>query len=259
MDKDVGIQVRDAFNVADGASTVRHDTIALMIDIQQGMLFYMDRNEIRGYLDHMRHVLDDLRQKGVPVGWVSIGEQSNQLYKPETGNLELRGAGEITSMNFFHTDVPGTAIANQDLFEDFMKTHGPRKNEVMFCKNTFSALDENESGLKHYLKEQEGLSKIILSGGTANFCVGSTANDAVNDGFTVIVASDNLIGWAGNEDASDYKYGKAVWQGEDHVAKIKEKFGEIMDLVRFSTFNSMWRQNQEKAMPSDRRFLSARL
>lgn len=228
------------FNTASGCTGEGVRTMALMIDLQQGCLQYMGRNEVAAYLDHMATVLDDLRgQKNTQVGWVTIGDVENDLHKPETGNHAKRDAAELGDLGFFDSDK------NKDLFETFMDKHGPRKDEPVFRKTGFSALGDDEPALKAYLAEQK-TGKVLLSGGMATYCVGATAQDAVASGYDTAVATDTVIGWKGGTRPADYAEG-ATWSGEDHGAKIRSMYDGVKDRISFDSHDGLSRATEQSA------------
>lgn len=208
--------------------------MALMIDLQQGCLQYMGRNEVAAYLDHMGTVLDDLRgQQNTKVAWVTIGDAENDLHKPEAGNDAKRDGSELRALGFFDNDK------NMDLFETFMDRHGPRKDEAVFRKNGFSALGDEEPALRDYLFEQK-TGKVVLSGGMASYCVGATAQDAILSGYETAVATDTVIGWKGGSRPADYSEG-ATWRGEDHRANIRFMYDGVKDRISFNDHDALSR------------------
>jgi len=238
--------IASAFAAAHGDGEAPQDTIALMIDIQQGTLRYMEREDAQAYLAHMKGVLDDLRARNIPIVWVAIGSNPNNFCPPDHENREKRESRELDAMEFFYDNLPEEEARNLDIYKEFMETHGPRKNEAMFSKIGFSALSDEEDGLRRYLGQQKGLSKIILSGGMATFCIAHTAYSATKFGYETIIATNNIIGWYGNERADNFNYDMAVWQGEDHIGKIKSKLRNYSDGLVFLNFDEAIGKKQEQ-------------
>ncbi|MGR3759938.1 isochorismatase family protein [Roseobacteraceae bacterium NS-SX3] len=66
----------------------------------------------------------------------------------------------------------------------------PQKGEAVFWKTGSSGFVG--TGLEDHLREA-GISRLVIAGGVAAFCVNSTARSAANLGFEVLVAEDALI------------------------------------------------------------------
>lgn len=242
-----------SFNAASLSAGTMQGTMALMIDIQQGCLRFMEREDARGYLEHMGRVIDDLRERNVPIGWVTIGREGegNILRQRTAGNgdSDIREDSEINSMNFFMP--PGQdkeMYRNEDLFENFVRNHGPRQGDMMFTKEGFSALSSGEPALRNYLQEQ-GISRVLLSGGMASYCVAATAKDSAAMGIHAIVDPENIIGWEGDESSRSYVYSNAVWHGEDHAGKIKSVLGASAASVDFVNHDPVSQTAPESGRP----------
>lgn len=198
-----------------------------MIDLQVGCVRYLEERDAKGYLDHMGHVLNDIRTRDVPVGWVTIGRAKNDLHMPTIDDTARRSPEELQALGFFEGGK------NAALFTTFMHEHGPRKDELVFRKQGFSAFDAGESALNAYLKERM-VERVDLLGGMACYCVASTARDAAALKYQVNIAADSLIGWHGGVLSGErLEGGGATWRGEDHAARIKAHFPGIADQVGF--------------------------
>lgn len=69
----------------------------------------------------------------------------------------------------------------------------PEEGEAVFWKTGSSGFVG--TGLEAHLREQ-GITKLVIVGGVAAFCVNSTARSAANLGFEVQVAEDALVAFA---------------------------------------------------------------
>ncbi|MFY0309757.1 isochorismatase family protein [Leisingera sp. D0M16] len=69
----------------------------------------------------------------------------------------------------------------------------PAEGEAVFWKTGSSGF--TGTGLEAYLREA-GITRLVIAGGVAAFCVNSTARSAANLGFEVQVAEDALIAFS---------------------------------------------------------------
>lgn len=69
----------------------------------------------------------------------------------------------------------------------------PAEGEAVFWKTGSSGFVG--TGLEAYLREQ-GITKLVIVGGVAAFCVNSTARSAANLGFEIQVVEDALVAFA---------------------------------------------------------------
>lgn len=214
-----------------------------MIDLQVGCIRYLEERDAAAYLDHMGHVLKDIRTRDVPVGWVTIGKGKNDLHMPTMDDTTRRSHEELLGLGFFEGGK------NAALFTKFMHEHGPRKDELVFCKQGFSAFDAGEPALNDYLKERM-VERADLFGGMACYCVASTARDAAHLRYQTNIAVDSIIGWHGGALSGErMEGGGATWRGENHAARIKAHFPGIADQVGFEPASKVFGSHNAPGRP----------
>lgn len=140
----------------------------LVIDVQENLLMpasrmHMDTAAIPGLLVNLNNTIDYCTAKGLPTLY-TINEWTNPFLNAITGNVCKKGA-------------KGTGI-------------DPRLHvagELVYRKSKKSALSCSQ--LLSYLK-QHGISELYITGLFAEYCVKTTARDAVKRGFKVWVIKD---------------------------------------------------------------------
>lgn len=204
---------RSAFHTAggvDGTKEARPLKMALMIDVQQASIAYMDERDAQRYLDALADKLATLRENGIPVTWVTIGHE-NRLHSPEQNAAgAVCNTSELKEMDFYKT-VPGMEDKNAHVFKDFIERHGPKTNEFVLQKDTFSAF--NDSGL--LAKHLHGVREIVVAGTVSTVCCLQTAIDAVQNGIQTTLATDAVAGWIGEGETRRLVYQEEGVSAED--------------------------------------------
>jgi len=216
-------------NAFNAASQNSGKAMALLIDFQLGCVVHLQPDDARAYLDHMATMLQDLRARDVPIGWVTIGVDESILKEPKSGNRNSRSFAELEDMHFFKLAEDHESVQKR-MYIDFIKIHGPRENELLFLKDSFGALDTSADAkgskdtLKGYL-EKEGVTHVILSGGMAAICVAHTARDCLKAGIKTTVAIDGVIGQKHAPNRMDFDYTDITWKGGEHIDHVKHGTG----------------------------------
>ena len=105
----------------------------------------------------------------------------------------FRGAG-LTVCHVMHDDPRPESKFRRDLASGQpMPCALPAKGERVFWKTGSS--DFVDTDLEQHLRENN-ISRLVIVGGVAVFCVNSTARSAANLGFEVLVPEDALIAFA---------------------------------------------------------------
>lgn len=191
---------------------------ALMVDIQLGTIAKMNPSDAESYLDYLSDALSDLRNRHVPVVFVTVSDR-DQIYSPfESADGQALSRQTLDSLYFYHSgqNPVNGSINNFDLFNAFMSKHGPRKNEAVFCKTTFGAFEmpNIEGSLEHYLKHPERqINDLLVMGTTTQVCCLKTAIGAASKGFLTTLVSDGVVGWTHQE--YDRKQGDHLLWGDD--------------------------------------------
>lgn len=250
------------FNHATNANALASGGMAaLIIDIGVDK---MDREDAWRYLDNLGQAIETLRSKNIPVIWVGMKDR-NHLYKPQThegSSSPLRDTSELTDAGILPRPEEGGA--NADLYREFIEKYGPKTNEALYSKFFKSALVEPEdyvgrSGLQSVLQDDyrepidlpragdfighslpdylRNTHHLILMGAVDTHCIVETAASATTKcGKNVSIASDQVVGWQGDEREKGYKYSRMVWREpgmtEDdsnawHHAKMRARLTEI--------------------------------
>lgn len=244
------------------------DQMALIIDVQLGCIAYMDEEDAKAYLDKLTESVESMRAKNIPVTWVTMSK-GNQLHEPDKTAIGHRPESELEGMDFFgvRPDMKGK---NEEIFRNFIRDHGPRKNEAVYCKffkGAFVDPDEYESkpGLQESLREDygggdftlpkagdfqgtklvdymraEGVKNPLVMGAVSSHCVCETATGAVLKGFQPTICNDLVVGWQGDELEEGYKHSRMVWREPDASAVAMNDWhtsrmnGKIDSIVRDS-------------------------
>lgn len=244
--------------------TARHaqngGDMALVIDVQLGCLAYMTTQDAGDYLDNLGQTLDEMRDKGIPVTWVTMSDH-NRLHRPvsHSNNADsVRPEHELGEMNFFATRDDFDRADLREVFTSFLEKHGPRQSEAVFQKYFkgafvcsedargrpgYQEILEGETGqsfsdilprkieqneLRDFVKES-GTGHTILMGAVSTHCIAETAVSGVEQGLRQTIRSDLVLGWQGNENADDYIHDRLVWRDEAtfHNIAIRERLEGI--------------------------------
>jgi len=124
----------------------------------------------------VRSLVDYCRSRGVPIIYTAFARTHRYLDRPKSGGL---------MPNRYEGKVPG----DPSYFRDGKIWHelAPRKDDVVIFKPSYGAFYDTplESVLKNLGKDA-----VIICGTLTNFCCGTTARQAYERGFQVIVGSD---------------------------------------------------------------------
>lgn len=185
-----------AFNAAGGSLSPAPKTQAVIVDVQLGCVKYMSLEDACNYLSALGETVENFRTRGIPVNWVAIGRTEN-FSPPEIGpgSDGLRARDQLSAMGFFEDDLHNTGDANEsirEIFEKFIATHGPRRNEAVFEKMDFSAL--KPAPLTNHL---QGSKNILTMGMVGSVCALETSIDGVQQGFNTSLLLDRVACWSG--------------------------------------------------------------
>jgi len=210
---------------ADAKAASAPNTMALVIDIQD--FARMDAADAQNYADKLAESLSSLRDRNIPVTWVTMRKDA-QLYEPLDTDQDvlpqLRDVDTLQKMGFHGIDPEHE---NHGIFRAFLQEHGPRTNEAVSVKSVKSALVEHtdalgkpeyektledeckeplseyfgsqEKTLAEYMKEQ-GIQNTVLMGAVSSHCVSETAVSAAIKGFNPQIVTDLVLSWHGDQD-----------------------------------------------------------
>ncbi len=124
----------------------------------------------------MKGLLDLCRSRGIPVIFTAFARTHSFLDRPKTGaSMPNRFTGKV------HDDP--------SYFKEGRIWHElqPRKDEVVVHKPSYGAF--YDTPLESILKNL-GRDTVVICGTLTNYCVGTTARQAYERGFKVVVGSD---------------------------------------------------------------------
>lgn len=197
----------------------RQNALALMVDLQLGCIAKMKIDDAKAYLNHMTRVMGEMRMLDIPIAWVTVGTDHNDLLKPMKGNLGQRDAKTLEHFHFFKTG-PEPGAGHVAIYTDFMERSGPQNNDVLFMKDSFGAFSTRADAagpgqtLKTYIKEERGIPEIVLSGGMATYCIAATAQDCIDAGIKATIVTDTVIGYGDGH--------IVTWKGGEHQDAITD-------------------------------------
>ncbi|KAE9630484.1 isochorismatase family protein [Parasedimentitalea maritima] len=142
-------------------------TALLIVDMQMEMTFRTEAGRPRATPqaeDRVTDLVAGFRGAGLPV--LHVHHDAPQPESP------------------FRRDAPGGAP---------MPCAAPMGDEPVFWKTGSSGFVD--TGLEDHLRKN-GITRLVIVGGVAAFCVNSTARSAANLGFEVLVPEDALIAFA---------------------------------------------------------------
>ncbi len=111
-----------------------------MIDLQS--FDGMTPQDASAYAAAMGQTLTSLREKNIPVVWVTVDAtgKGNKAWLPGSGaGSSARSEAELSAMGFSGSE---THQGNHEIFSRFMQEHGPRNNEPVFRKSFMDAFAE---------------------------------------------------------------------------------------------------------------------
>lgn len=126
-----------------------------------------------------RRLLEFFRRHGLPVVYLRVGSflPDARDQHPKRREAWLRGADDAEPPRHY----PGSAGYG------VCAELAPLTDELVIDKNSTGAF--NSSALDHYLRAL-GLENLVVTGVSTNHCVESTARDAADRGYNVILVSD---------------------------------------------------------------------
>ncbi len=124
----------------------------------------------------VKRLIDYCREKKIPVIFTAFASTHSYLDRPKTGGvMPNRYAGKVKN--------------DSSWFREGKIWHelAPRANEIVIHKPSYGAFYDTplESILKNLGKDT-----VIIAGTLTNFCCGTTARQAYERGFKVVVGSD---------------------------------------------------------------------
>jgi len=216
---------------------------ALIIDIQSNE--GMSAEDGQNFLNELASSLKTLRDNHIPVTWVVMGDR-NHLFEPG-----VRSMDDFAAMGFDTADP---------VFHEFLKNHGPRADEAVYCKFYKSAFMQPEDyagnpalqevvredyrkdievvlprpgdfaglSLTEYLHGQ-GIGKALIMGSMSTHCVSETAAGAIVKGFDAAICTDLVVSWEEDEDQVDPRTSHRVWRDSavDHEDRIRARLRQI--------------------------------
>ena len=111
-------------------------TAALLIDVQS--FEGMSRKDALAYSAALSERITSLRDAGVAIVWIGIAAGGAKLLEP-SASLAPRSLEDLEEIGFIG-HLMSDSNPNYDIYRDFMQSHGPRENEVVYRKPSMSAL-----------------------------------------------------------------------------------------------------------------------
>lgn len=173
-----------------GALNPRH-TALVIIDMQRDFCDpsgYMnsrgdDVNAARAILPNLLAVRDAAKYQGMLLVYTREGHRPNLSDLPENKRLKTARAGaEIGS----HGPL-GRLLIRGETGWDFIDEMRPQENDVIIDKSGTGAFHGTDL---HDVLSNHGVSNVILVGVTTGVCVSSTAREATDRGYSVLVLED---------------------------------------------------------------------
>lgn len=237
--------------------------MAMIVDLQLGCFGGMDPAVTHDYLGHVAQALEALRERTIPVCWLTMAEHS-RLYPPK----DLSPAAPRTMQELEDLDFYGLHHDNdsRDIYMDFLARHGPRSDEAVFCKYFFDAFtdmrghpdarklwdthknirpEEYQQSFKHmntvlqgppfieFMREQ-GTKHIISFGGISTNCVFETALGAARHGIRGTICTDLLVSL---NDSS--RVMPPSWYEEEMTDRLETRVqnAALIEKLDFTTFS----------------------
>ncbi len=214
-----------AFNSAGDCACDRHDTAALIVDVQFGCITHMDEQDAENYLTSLGNQIRDLRERGIPITWAVIDDHKNtKFHAPASDSGQLRSPDELNTMGFYAVapdknpdEIPNKAIFDRFLMGDSslnIEGHGPRKNEAVFTKPAFNSFGTSErdrvdakipddamprihaehAKLIQHLKTA-GVENLAIFGAVGSQCCLESGIGAVQSGFKPSLILNGVVCW----------------------------------------------------------------
>ena len=178
-EREVSSLARKAYS-SNPSFRVKHERCALLvIDMQDEFVrpgwtpFWVPETTRR--VPQIKRLLELCRKSDVPVIFTAFSKTNNYLDRPASGD----------SMPNRFPGVP----SNRAFFRDGKVWHelSPKPDEIVIYKPSYGAF--YDTPLETILKRM-GKDTVILCGTLTNYCVGTTARQAYERGFKVIVGAD---------------------------------------------------------------------
>lgn len=250
------------FNAAPPAAAA-HGLMAMVVDLQLGCFGTMDPAVTQDYLDQVAQTLDTLRERNIPVCWLTMAEYS-KLHRPlDVSPPTRRTMEQLEDFDFHNIFQENDSV---DVYMAFLVKHGPRTNEAVFAKYFFDAftdmrghpdakelwdaqrdirpkiyqqqfdrMDKVLQGppLIDFMREQ-GVKHIISFGGISTNCVLATAMGAARHGISGTVCTDLLISLKDKD-----RDLPPSWYEDELQTKLESKTSNagIIDQLEFTTFS----------------------
>lgn len=250
---------KNAFNTGQ-SNPAQSSAMAFIIDIQG--VGNMGEEDAQNYLDKLAKSLETLRANNIPVTWVTMGKR-NHLYEPQTATESSSSVREISDLVAMGFDGAEPGHKGYEIFEMFLKQHGPRPNEAVYSKFYKSAFLDPEdhvnrpeleevlhgdypdgvglpqpgefqgTTLTQYAKAR-GVTKPLILGSVSTHCISETAIWAALKDMKPTIAVDGILSWAGKESEVNPGVSRLIWrQGESspdsfHAGKVNARLDEIL-------------------------------
>lgn len=166
-------------------------TALLIIDMQRDFCDPMGYMHRRGDdVSHARSIVPNIQQvracaraHGMPVIYTREGHRPNLLDLPENKRLKTARAGAEIG-----TEGPlGRLLIRGELGWNFISELQPNEHEAIIDKSGTGAFHATELDL---VLRQQNICNLVLTGVTTGVCVSSTAREAADRGYSVLVLED---------------------------------------------------------------------
>jgi biuret amidohydrolase len=183
--------------------------------IDPGSAAYFDDRVENLVVPNIARLVDAFRERDVPIVYLCLGAEQRDLSDlPARMAAWIRDVEQRSGMtDIFWRENPLYAVRRE--FE-------PRDGDIVVHKKTFGAF--NSSNLDDVLREH-GLQTIVMVGISTNCCVETTARDAADRGYAVVIVDEACADY--DEAAHDaslrafhFNFGRVVRTPEDVLAAV---------------------------------------
>jgi biuret amidohydrolase len=175
--------------------------------------YYFDRLK-RVVVPSIQRLLDAFRRERLRVVHITLGAELDDLG-------DLPPTARARSLQRYQATGRHTFYARSTREFEILPELAPRPNELVINKTTLGAF--NSTVLDRTLRNL-GIETVVVTGVVTSVCVETTARDAVDRGYNVILVDDGCAAW--DEDShlatmrSFRRYFGRVTTGEEILAQI---------------------------------------
>jgi len=149
--------------------------------------YYVQQLE-RQVIPTIKRLLDYFRSQNLTIVYLVLGGQG-----PDLEDMPPRVVGALVEsvekvMGVYLRDSYTEGSFEFGIIEDL----APRDGEKVIRKTTYGAF--NSTNLDQWLREQ-GISSLVITGVTTSACVETTARDAADRGFGVVLVEEGTCDW----------------------------------------------------------------